>query len=309
MTENLINFNLKYQYFNNTKLYREIANLSINNARTCFKINIGQSAVINIKFHTALKNVQITQYDLTLLNSIYTLKKNGMTSFSLDWLGKIISGNQNQKLTQQKIKRMKESIEKLNSIIIEIDCTEEFNLYQHQKKQKTIISKIYKGALLSTQLAVGRYAVNGKTLNIYKLLTISPLFQYAEMNHQILYALAYFLDTKQYFSDTDESIIIKRYVVQKILIMRRRNKINNHKISLEWENSFGVKKGLYIELGYKPLKNVSWRKKKHKICLIITKTLDHLIDCHVISKYEAYRNLDMSNPSLPIMGYKIFLSK
>lgn len=118
------------------------------------------------------------------------------------------------------------------------------------------------------------------------------------------------LETQEKFNDTEESILIKRYVVRRIAQITHKNNLRSNKISFLWYDNKSEndrERGLYPELGYFPENYKDWKSKRKQINNVVKNTLQFLVDKNTIQDFKEYRNNDSNNPSEPIMGYKIFL--
>ena len=283
------------QYFNNTKLIRELVNKETDNEP--FIVRLNDEASLNVKYYsTDLISHSITQWDIVVLDSIYSLQQHGYDLFSMNLLCQFITGNFQKKMTTKNFESIINSINKLCKIYIQIDFTEE------RQKYVTAINKqfICEGPLLSLE-------IKGNSINMKE---VSPLYRYANSNHQIINYPMEILSTKGRVSDTTQSIILKRYVVQKIFQIISSNKIKSNKLSLIWWDHKEKKyKGLFPELGYLPDDSVAWRKKKYQILKIIKNVLEVTKEKNIIIDFCEYRKNDGTGLNLPINGYKIFYEK
>jgi hypothetical protein len=254
-----------------------------------------------------LSNTNITQYDLSVMDAAYTIMSQGPMIITPEWILRVMSGNPRQKLTEKKINEVKASIKKLQGVRIKVDCTEEYNAYQLKKGKNPVDSWTYESYLLPLGKIEARYEANGKIVTAYTVLEKPALYRYAEMNHQIVDVPAYLLATQEQFSDTDEAVLIKRYVIRRVAQIVKKNSIKSNKISFLWyDKKEDEERGLFPELGYKPENTPTWRKKKGKINDIVKGTLKTLVNGKAISGFEEYREDGTNNPASPIIGYKIY---
>ena len=317
--EKLPVLNFKKQYMNNTKLSRVLT------TDKTIKINDKQLAKIDIKVNERIVNLvniwtddnitlssdNITQYDMAVMDAAYTIMSQGPMVITPEWILKVMSGNPKQRITEKKISEVKESINKLQSIRIKVDCTSEYNEYMKKQKKKPVDNYTYESYLLPLGKVEARYEANGKIVTAYTVLQKPALYQYAEMNHQIVDVPAYLLETQSQFNDTTEAILIKRYVIKRVAQIVKNNKLNSNKISFLWyDKSDGEQRGLLPELGYENYKSEHFRKKvKPKINKIVKGTLQSLKDASAITDFEEYREDGTKNPTSPIAGYKIYFKK
>ena len=170
---------------------------------------------------------------------------------------------------------------------------------------------IYESYLMPVAKINYKYAANGKEVVAYKLLEIPALYQYAEVVHQIVDVPNDLFLTQDKFEDTDEAIVIKRYVIKRVIQIVKSNRLRSDKLSFYWSktDSAGneVTGGLFPELGY-DIFSLS-RDKKKKITRIIRGTLDRLMELNVISGYDEYRKDNSNKKNDPIMGFVVHHKK
>ncbi len=309
----VLNFNR--QYMNNTKLSRILTTRPININEDSFDLKINERVVNLVDIwsdqNITLSSTNITQYDLSVMDAAYTIMSQGIMLITPEWILRVMSGNPKQKLTEKKITTVKESIKKLQGVRIKVDCTEEYNAYQLQKGKDPVDSWTYESYLLPLGKIEARYESNGKVMTAYTVLEKPALYRYAEMNHQIVDVPAYLFETREQFSDTDEAVLIKRYVIKRVAQIVKRNNIKTNKISFLWyDKNEGEERGLFPELGYLKYQNEDpehFRVKiKPKINKIVKGTLESLKQANAITKYEEYREDGTNNPASAIIGYKIY---
>ncbi len=299
------------QYINNTKLCRILATKQIDINNDMFELRITEKIVNVVKIwrddSISTKPEYITPFDIALMDATYTIMIHGPTVITPEWIVRVMSGNSRVQVTEKKINRVKDSIIKLQNVNIKIDCTAEYNAFQIKKGDKAVEYWGYESYLLPFDKVEARYEVNGKMAVAYKIRDKPALFRYAELNRQIVSVPAYLLDTKGFFSDTEEAVIIKRAVIKRVGQIVKRNSLCNNKIAFLWKDSSNNEvRGLFPELGYVPDSSNAWRKKKSRIIKIVKGTLDILVKGNAITYYEAYREDGTNNPASPISGYKVF---
>lgn len=306
----VLNFNR--QYINNTKIARIIStkklSLDVSNQQCEIEIKDNIINLIDIQANDkiTLSDTSITQYDMAVMDATYTIMCQGQKLITPEWILKVMSGNKNQWFNEKKLDDVKASIIKLQSIRIKIDCTDEYNAYHIKKGKKPVDSWTYESYLLPFGKIEAKYETNGKFVTAYTVLEKPALYRYAEMNHQIIDVPAYLFETQRQFSDTDEAILIKRYVIKRVAQIVKANNLDNNKISFSWyDKGKREEKGLFVELGYKTDDTTGWRKKKLSINNVVKGTLQTLVDCKAVSSFKAYRKDGTNNPASPIAGYKI----
>lgn len=299
------------QFMNNTKLSHTLVTKNIDPTKDGFDLKINERAVNLIDIwsdqNISLSNCKLSQYDLAVMDAVYTIIKHGYKIVTPEWILRVMSGNQKQKLTENKINKLNSCIQKLKSIHIKIDCTAEYNTYQLRERKKPVDRWTYESYLLPFGKAEAKYETNGRVATAYKILEIPALYLYAEMNHQIISVPACLFETQEQYNDTDEAILIKRYVVKRVAQIIRGNSIKSNKISYIWcDKNDGETKGLFPDLGYVDDCSENFRKNtKSKINKIVKGTLESLKQANAINNYEEYRADGTNNPTSPIMGYKI----
>lgn len=309
--EKLPSLNFNHQYINNTKLSRVLTTKQIDITNDEFELNITDKVVnlVNIwqDEHITLTNNNITPFDMAVMDAAYTIIIQGPMVITPEWIAHVMSGNKKEKVTENKIKAVIDSINKLQLIRIKIDCTKEYNEYQLQKGKKPVKFWGYESYFLPVGKIEAKFDVNGKKVSAYKMLERPAIYRYAEMNKQIIEVPSYLLETQEHFADTEEAVLIKRYVIKRVAQIVKQNNLNNNKVSFLWfDRTENEERGLFPELGYKPDNTPAWRKRKGRIINIVKGTLDTLIEGKAITQYEDYRKDGTNNPASPIIGYKIY---
>lgn len=210
-----------------------------------------------------LSNPNITQYDLAVMDAAYTLYVSGYPSFSTEMIARVMSGNMDQNVTPQKAGAVTRALNKLKSIRIRIDCTEEMIARKKIKKGQTAHLESYLMPLEEVELKLG----NQKIVKGYQLLKEPVLYSYAERIGQIINVPRSLLETKGTINDTDEVVILKRYLIKRIEAMKNeKNNVASRRISYEWyDKNTKSSKGMLSELGYRQEDFNNWREKKSKI--------------------------------------------
>lgn len=306
----VLNFNR--QYMNNTKIARIISTKQI----PIDSIDVGVQQ-LEISIHDNIINLvdlwsdpnitlsqQVTPFDMAVMDAAYTIMCTGLNVLTAEWICKVMSGNMDQKITAQKISAVRESIDKLRSVHIKIDCKNEINTRRDTKGK--VKKFVYESYLLPLDKIEAKYESNGKEVVAYPVLTKPALYRYAEIVHQIVDVPAELLDTNSEFADTDEAILIKRYVIKRVAQIVNKNNLMSNKISFIWyDKDTNDERGLFSELGYMPDNTKKWRDKKQKINKVVKLTLLSLKDRGIIEEFEEYREDGTKNPVSPIKGYKI----
>lgn len=241
--------------------------------KTIPKKNVFVDVDLHKDEHLQLSSPNVTQYDMAVLDAVYTLFVNKQSMFSPEMLLRIMSGNFEQDASPQKIGSITRSINKLRHIDIRIDYTDEARARKLIGKNRTAVITSY---LLPVDEIESR-AANGQTIHAYRLLTEPALYVYARNIQQIIDVPTVLLETHDTLSDTDEVIVLKRYLVKRIEGMKNpKNLLFSTKITYEW---YDVKtksnKGMFAELGYDATEYTesAWRNKKSKLHKFVLKLL------------------------------------
>ena len=130
----------KKEYLNNSKVANYIStenNLFSNTLQltTLPRKNIFVTVNLFADENLALSNPNITQYDMAVMDAVYTLLVNGAVAFTPEMVVRIMSGNFEQDVKPQKSGAVTKSLHKLSLIRISIDCTT--NFVQEKKLKRT----------------------------------------------------------------------------------------------------------------------------------------------------------------------------
>lgn len=266
------------------------------------KKNIFITIDFDIDENLRLTNPDITQYDLAVMDSVYTLLTHNIIEFTPEMLSRVMSGNINQDVTSHKIKTIEKSLKKLSLIKIDIDCSKE---YQARNK----IDKTDTAILSSYLLPLNKIKIYAATKNVkmigYKVIEKPAFYKYAETVGQILTVPISILNTSQRLSDTEEVIIIKRALIKRIEVMKnKKNKMNSNVISYEWYDTKKREyKGFLNYLGFYKENYSNWRKKKSNIHNAIVKILEEFTKDNYIAGFEVLQKKSKIN------GIKILLQE
>ena len=305
------------QYMNNTKLNQRLSTKLISmknedneNGLVRFSVSVENNTNLSVEVwqdeDVNVVSEEITQFDMAVLDAVYTIMCAGYDVFTLEGVGKVMSGNKAQKITPSKLVAIEDSIEKMRCTHIRIDCEEQFR----SRKDTRDMKYIYESYFLPANRVSGEYEANGKSVTAYQIIEKSGYYKYAENLHQIVDFDAELLDTHTKFTDTFEAILIKRYVIKRVELIKSANNLKNNKISYDWyDKSVGVKKGLFADLGYIPNSTANWRDKKKRINRIVKLTLQSLKEKNAIVDFVQYKAGGSKNPTLPVGGYQVICTE
>lgn len=301
---------LSKQYMNNCKVSRMLRTRGIEVEEDTVKIN----ALIQDDIKTRVYiwkdddlptiSVSLTRFDAVVMDAVYTVLCAGYKVFTVDTIAKVIAGNGRLRLNDKNAGVLRESIEKLRHVHIQIDCADEMA----ERKDIAVQEKprLLESRLLPVIPVEAEYQVNGKYAQAYRITETSVLYVYASLLHQIVDVPAEWMDTSRLFSDTAEAVLIKRYVIRRVAqIINPRNRIKSNKIAFYWDDH-GCMKGLFPELGYKMTGDSRWRSIKKRVRRIVELTLQSLQGHKVITDYREYREDGTNNPASPVQGFMVF---
>ena len=301
--------NIRTQYFNNSKASRAMVREYTRDTQICVTlgdvittVDISNTAALEI-----LDGYTITEQDRMVLDAIYSLYKSGLEVMTVDQIVKQYTGNDKANISKHTRDIIDSVIEKLSTIRVRIDCTDELNRHY---TPKVAASAIFSGYVLPCTTMTVTSAKNGRTVKAVKILDTPPTHRYAERNGQMINVPAALLQTAEHFKDTEESVVIKRYIVRRVAQIVADNGLNSNRISLQWYDKTQQRiRGLLPELGYNLGSSPADRKKKARIVKIITGTLETLITQEYIAGYKIYRKGNSTNPSVPVSGFVIIRNR
>lgn len=285
------------QYLNSSDLINELWELSTQIMGNPVKIKIlPQKNVLTTVDVTMDKNVCIsgpvafTPEHAAVIDSCYTILKSGYKSFPEQLIAKVMSGNFEPSVSQEKLEHVHQLVSELRHMDVTIDCTDEFRERGFISKKEKMKFKNYMLPLLEVEMKTA----NGVIVRGYKFIAAPPLCAYAETIHKIIDVPFSLLSTCKKVSDTKEAIIIKRYLIQKI----ERAKEENHKdrilcCQILYESSDRSKsqdKGMYYSLGYKEESYSNWRKKRSRLNAIVKQVLESFREQGYISEFQEFKN-------------------
>lgn len=235
-----------------------------------------------------LSNPNITQYDLAVMDAAYTLYVSGYASFSTEMLIRTMSGNMGQDVTPQKAGAATRALNKLKYIRIRIDCTDEMIARKKIKKGQTAHLESYLMPLREIEIKLG----NQKIVKGYQFLESPVLYSYAEKVNQIINIPRSLLETKGALSDTDEVVVIKRYLIKRIEAMKNeKNNMVSKKITYEWyDKNTQTAKGMFSDLGYSRNNYSNWKKKKSNIHQTIVTILNVFANDKYIKSFQEIKD-------------------
>ena len=297
------------QYMNNSKVF-DVLMFDQTSFEEAIKIDVKVQK--NSTIHMLLKNQSseeclcLLPFDSAVMNATYTLYNAGYEAFTLQTLANTLFGQKKSRYSNNLLTKIQQSLNKLEKIFVNLDCRDE---YRDNRKDCGSWKEVYEGCLLSLEQKQAFYESNGNPTIAYCFKEQSPVFEYAEHRKQIIQVPSAYFETAQYFNDTIESMLIKRYVIRRVAQITSENALYSHKLSLYWEDrSTKTTKGLFSDLGYSPTKTSGWRDKKSSLLTKIKGVLTLLKELDVIDDYSEYRERNKHAASIPIQGLTIITS-
>ncbi len=257
-------------YMNNTKIANELRKYH-NQPGMEYRINVGRrERPIPVRYRI---DADLTPFDCMAADAVYTLLRNGYTSFSLGQVLRVMSGDERQTLTREKKQALEESIRRLSGAYLEIDCRKEL---RHRGGERDDSGRIY-GIFLP---------VRRKGKCSYEITGSLPLYEYAEMNRQIIAFLPKLLQTAsedagERMSNTEERMLMKHYLIRRLELMRSpQNSMKERRIIYihKSHSAFGGDAGMFPEIGLVPSdysSEASWKNKRQKVHGSVCRILDY----------------------------------
>jgi hypothetical protein len=304
----------KKEYLNNSKVanYISTQNDLFSNTMhlsTMPRKNIFVTVDLAADENLALSNQNITQYDIAVMDAVYTMLVNGAAAFTPEMVVRIMSGNFDQYVKPQKAGAVTRSLHKLSLIRISIDCTNELRARKKIEKDQTAKLTSYLLPLREIEIQSANHQT---VMRGYQLIEKPVLYTYAEAVKQIIDVPTELLEITDasgsgHLPDTDDIIVIKRAIIRRIEQMKNeKNHMDNDTIRYErYDPTTGTKKGFFAMLGFDEsnYKNTDqWKKRKSSLNRIVTTILDDFTREKYISDYEIIKEGKQK-----IIGVKIIL--
>lgn len=279
-------------YFNNTKIVNRIGEIEYLNPRTPVgefgKKQTDIIAYIDFKaVDKALLSAPISQFEILVMDAIYTLSVNEESVFTTEMVANVIAGKDvgQERSASTRFKMIEDAIERLSLIKIEIDCSG-FG-WEAIRSRIPDLEACYRGYVLPVENLRVKSKIKKFDKNIYILNGTPVLYQYAEALGRVVSVPAKLLSIPGTREDLLFSIL-KREIVKTVAIMK--NKKNNYKSrSIRYERSDGEIRSLFDRIGLKKenyANESQWRKKKSKVNAMVSQIMDHLIEEKYIKGYS-----------------------
>lgn len=247
--------------------------------------------------------VNVTKFDSAVMDAVYTLIQNGYEGATTHMIYRVMSGNLDQLISPEMERKVEASIDKLRRITIKIMCKDELDA-KSIENAPLFESSLFPCVKISVRVG------NRKRMSGY-LLYRNALYLYAESLRQIIAAPFALRNLDIPMKTTDDVIIIKDYIIQRIEIMKHVQGVKGwNRISLEWYDSgWGRMSGLLPTLGYTSEKYVRFDNKRSKIKRIITSILDCFARTGYIKGYEKVTRVIGKSTRGTVIGYDISVDR
>lgn len=279
-------------YFNNTKIINKIS--EIEDLMSKIQINeFGKrksDIVTYLDFNAsnkALLSEPISQFEVVVMDAIYTLNLNGKILFTSEMVANVIAGKEvgKDKNSSMRFKMIDEAIMRLSCIRVSIDCSE--NLKKYLAKVPDLEAR-HNDYVLPIEFLTIKSRIKKIDKTIYHLKDVPILYLYAEAMGRIVSVPTELMSIPNTREDVLFSVL-KREIVKTIAIMKnKKNNYSSRVISYEWKDGEEVR-GLFDRIGIKKddyANDSQWRKKKSKINTMIAQILDHLVNEQYIDGYD-----------------------
>lgn len=286
----------EYEYSNISKVAKYITTKSgIVDAKEPLKLITmpakNASVTIALKSDSDIQlSKNITQYDATVMDAVYSLYMNGCGRFSPEMVARMITGNLKGRISPQKIGAVTRSLNKLRHIDITIDLTDEYvktggKVEDGERVTKTsylLPLDVYhavipdNGRTIKTREGITYKTENGEEEIIdiiagYEFIKHPALYSYAEQTGEIEQFPTALLAAPQ-ITDTDENTTLKWYLIRRIGALKKAKNKAICKDIIYYDRE--EQQGAFSDLWYDPDSYVNWKSKKSKIHATIIKILD-----------------------------------
>lgn len=285
--------NIKNTYINTTKAIKELktADSKINKGMYTLETLPSKGCMITLNMFSdpniKISSHNLTAFDLAVADAVYTLIRSGYMVASNAMIRRVMSGNVKQVVRQNLSSAIDVSMLKLKSVTVEIDYSNEVRARGLEKKYGTRIYGGYSSVVEFQKRFIK--ANNGRVVSAY-FFSRSILYEYAECIGQVASVPIRYLETADILPDTDENVVIKKYLLSRIMAINNRkgNAISN-RVIYERSGKDGQLKGMFPELGFvreNYQSNRSWLNKRQKLHKIIITYLEKFQEDKLIKDFK-----------------------
>lgn len=283
--------NSGFVYLNNSKVASSICNrpgiFSLPKTKESGKVELAVSTLPKDEVHTnVLLNVSedfissgqvLDEYDKLIMNMVYSLHLDGRDYFTPCDIANKMDGTTAKRISPERVDKIADRLQKLRTVLITIDCTEEFS-------RRGIISKgataKYTGYLMPIE-DVEVTASNGRTVHAYRLITTMQLYEYASKTHQIIKMPVSAISDNKNIPDGDTVAILRLLLYMRISTIKTPGTRMNNR-TIRYETLFG-------QAGFKSQDYANWRKKYSQLHQIIIRVLEQFQANGLISSFSIYK--------------------
>ena len=222
--DNQMKTKYKDSYINNTMIANEIrkGEYTVNEYKECKVFGKGNEITTRYKIDS-----ELTCFDCDVADAVYSIYRRNISkrdqSFTVKDALRELSGKCDQEPTFKDGSNgdiIFKSLKKLSKAAITIECPAEAEKRNEETNGKNMKS-LYEGNFLNIELSNEN---NGKAARItFKKENRMPLFDYAEPTQQVIRFPNELLNTKNAFSNTIQNIMIKRYLIRRLEIIKKEN--------------------------------------------------------------------------------------
>ena len=280
-------------YFNNAKIVNKIGEIECSNPRT----PVGEFgskhpdviAYVDFKaIDKALLDSPISQFDILVMDAIYTLSVNGKNTFTAEMIASVIAGKDvgQDRSSSTRFKMIEDVIERLSLIRIEIDCLTSPG-WESLRAQIPDLEAYYGDYVLPVSHLRIKSKIKKFDKKIYILKNTPVIYKYASALGRIVSVPAALLSIPGTREDVLFSIL-KREVIKTVALMKNTNNNYNSR-SIRYEKSDGEVRSFFERIGLRKedyANEGQWRKKKSKINAMMSQIMTHLVEEKYIKGYS-----------------------
>lgn len=297
-------------YLNNCKIFHQLYKnkFTLDVVNTVHVGSKGSNMKCKYQVITATKDVVFSYYDAVVLDAIYTIYKMDYSKFTLTDLIRVMAVDEKVRFyctkdgIQKREQRLRDCVHRLMYTSIIIDYSEEVKL----RELKDDDGKPLKGEI-QDYLAPIVEEENGRVFWFLEGREL-PIYKYAESIRQIICVpreMLSLVDLGLNFSNTDEIILLKRILLQRLEIMKNsKNNMDGRTIryygikpeegifpmaDIHKEN-FAKEEKFVSDRGTVRFESRSWKNKVHTINQKICAILDAYKKCGYLADYKLIRN-------------------
>lgn len=237
------------------------------------QVSVGKTGkkdvIINVQAYVAIDGkiipTNFTAYDREVLNGICSIYASGQNIMTTQTIYEAFTGRRNP--SSQSKAHVTRSINKMRSTLLSIDWTNHAKMSGLPLEDEDYI-KSNDNLLLMQNIEAN---INGTDTNAFLLLQAPILYKYAKSVGQIVTIDKSLLQMDN-LNNTDDSIVLKNYILTRIAIMKNpKNKVKNHAILFDTMFEYCQITGNKNEM----------RRKRE----LVTKILDELKKKQYITNY------------------------